>query len=430
MLRSLFSGITGLRAHQQMMDVTGNNIANVNSSGYKAQTAVFESVLSQAVKSPGAPVAAGANAAARGGVNGVQIGLGVQLASVSTNFGQGSSQLTGVSTDFAIQGTGFFTTNNGTENLFTRAGSFTLDGNGRLVSPDGSIVQGYMADADGVVNPNAAPEDVSLPVATLLPAVSSTTMKMSGNLSAEAAPGTTVISSITTYDVLGAESATTATFTKTVGSVKGDGAWNVTLTSPGGVAGAAIAVTFGPTGVMTLPVAVNGTNSIPVLNRPLVAANALTGVVAVPVGNFVVDITGLTQYSAPSSFGITEQNGAGVGALTTFTTTSDGQLIGIYSNGEKQALAQLAIATFNNADGLEKVGDTSYRTTVNSGVALIGAATVGGRGSIQGGTLEMSNVDLASEFTNLIVAQRGFAANSRTMTAADEMLQELMSIKR
>lgn len=425
MLRSLFSGITGLRAHQQMMDVTGNNIANVNSSGYKSQTAVFESVISQAVKSPGAPVAAGANAAARGGVNGVQIGLGVQLAGVSTNFGQGSSQLTGVSTDFAIQGNGFFTTNNGTENLFTRAGSFTLDANGRLVSPDGSIVQGYMADATGVVNPNAAPEDVTLPVATLLPAVSSTTMKMAGNLSADAEAGTTVISSITTYDVLGAESQTTATFTKTAGSAVGDGAWNVTLTAPGGVAGAAIPVAFDANGVLTTA------SPIAALNRPAVAAAAgPPAVVAVPVGNFEVDISGLTQYSAASSFAVTEQNGAGVGALTTFTTTSDGQLIGIYSNGQKQALAQLAIATFNNPDGLEKVGDTSYRTTVNSGVALIGAATVGGRGSIQGGTLEMSNVDLASEFTNLIVAQRGFAANSRTMTAADEMLQELMSIKR
>ena len=427
MLRSLFSGITGLRAHQQMMDVTGNNIANVNSSGYKSQTAVFESVISQSVKTPGAPVAAGANAAARGGVNGVQIGLGVQLAGVSTNFGQGSSQLTGVSTDFAIQGSGFFTTNNGTENLFTRAGSFTLDGNGRLVSPDGSIVQGYMADATGVVNPNAAPEDVSLPVAKLLPAVASTTMKMGGNLSANAEAGTTVTSSITTYDVLGAESATTATFTKLAGANE----WEVTLTGPDGLPGVAVPVTFGATGVLTLPVAAAGTNTIAVLNRPAVAAAAGPPVVtAVPEANFEVDVTGLTQYSAPSSFGITEQNGAGVGALTTFTTTSDGQLIGIFSNGQKQALAQLAIATFNNPDGLEKVGDTSYRTTVNSGVALIGAATVGGRGSIQGGTLEMSNVDLASEFTNLIVAQRGFAANSRTMTAADEMLQELMSIKR
>jgi flagellar hook protein FlgE len=421
MLRSLFSGITGLRAHQQMMDVTGNNIANVNSAGYKAQTAVFESVLSQAVKSPGAPVAAGAGTGAVGGVNGVQIGLGVQLAGVSTNFGQGSSQLTGVSTDFAIQGTGFFTTNNGSENLFTRAGSFTLDANGKLVSPDGSIVQGYMADADGVVNPNAAPEDVTLPVSQLLPAVASDEMTMSGNLSADAAVGDTVVSSIVTYDVLGAESTTTATFTKVVGG------WTVKLTGEGGVAGATVAIAFDGFGELALATV----NPIPVLNRPAVAYDAGPPVVAaVPLANFAVEIGGLTQYSSASSFGITDQNGAGVGALTTFTTTSDGQLIGIYSNGEKQALAQLAIATFNNADGLEKVGDSSYRTTVNSGVALIGAATIGGRGSIQGGTLEMSNVDLASEFTNLIVAQRGFAANSRTMTAADEMLQELMSIKR
>jgi flagellar hook protein FlgE len=419
MLRSLFSGITGLRAHQQMMDVTGNNIANVNSAGYKAQTAVFESVLSQAVKSPGAPVAAGAGTGAVGGVNGVQIGLGVQLAGVSTNFGQGSSQLTGVSTDFAIQGTGFFTTNNGSENLFTRAGSFTLDANGKLVSPDGSIVQGYMADADGVVNPNAAPEDVTLPVSQLLPAVASDEMTMSGNLSADAAVGDTVVSSIVTYDVLGAESTTTATFTKT-----GTGAWTVHLgIAPN--AGATVAIAFDGFGELTTA------TPIAVLNRPAIAYAAGPPVVtAVPVANFAVEIGGLTQYSSASSFGITDQNGAGVGALTTFTTTSDGQLIGIYSNGEKQALAQLAIATFNNADGLEKVGDSSYRTTVNSGVALIGAATIGGRGSIQGGTLEMSNVDLASEFTNLIVAQRGFAANSRTMTAADEMLQELMSIKR
>ena len=277
-----------------------------------------------------------------------------------------------------------------------------------------------MADAVGTVNPNAAPEDVTLPVAQLLPAVASSEMTMAGNLSADAAVGATVVSSITTYDVLGAESTTSATFTKT-----GAGAWTVKLTGEGGVAGAAVAVAFNGLGELTTA------TPLAVVNRPAVAAAVGPPVVtAVPVANFAVAIGGLTQYSAPSSFGITDQNGAGVGALTTFTTTSDGQLIGIYSNGQKQALAQLAIATFNNPDGLEKVGDTSYRTTVNSGVALIGAATVGGRGSIQGGTLEMSNVDLASEFTNLIVAQRGFAANSRTMTAADEMLQELMSIKR
>jgi flagellar hook protein FlgE len=419
MLRSLFSGITGLRAHQQMMDVTGNNIANVNSAGYKSSTAVFESAISQAVKAPGAPVAGAANAAARGGVNGVQIGLGVKLGGVSTNFGQGSSQLTGVSTDFAIQGGGFFVTNNGIENQFTRAGSFTMDAAGKLTAPDGNIVQGYMADAAGVVNPNAATTDITLPVAQLIPAVSSTTMKMGGNLKADVAVGTIVTSSITTYDVLGAASATTATFTKTAPG------WDVQLTGEDGVAGVAVAITFDANGVLTTA------SPIAALNRPAVAAAVGPPiVVAVPVADFAVDITGLTQYAAASSFGITEQNGAAVGALTTFSTTSDGQLIGIYSNGKKQALAQLAVAVFNNPDGLEKVGDSNYRTSVNSGVALIGAATVGGRGSIQGGSLEMSNVDLASEFTNLIVAQRGFAANSRTITAADEMLQELMSIKR
>ena len=421
MLRSLFSGITGLRAHQQMMDVTGNNIANVNSAGYKSSTAVFESAISQAVKAPGAPVAGAANAAARGGVNGVQIGLGVKMGGVSTNFGQGSSQITGVSTDFAIQGGGFFVTNNGIENQFTRAGSFTMDAAGKLTAPDGNIVQGYMADAAGVVNPNAATTDITLPVAQLMPAVNSTTMKMGGNLKADAATGAVVTSSITTFDVLGAASATTATFTKLAAANQ----WSVKLTGQDGAAGAIATLVFNGSGVLQTA------SPIAALNRPAVAAAAGPPVVvAVPVQNFAVDITGLTQYSASSSFGITEQNGAAVGALTTFSTTSDGQLIGIYSNGKKQALAQLAVAVFNNSDGLEKVGDSSYRTSVNSGVALIGAATVGGRGSIQGGSLEMSNVDLASEFTNLIVAQRGFAANSRTITAADEMLQELMSIKR
>ena len=421
MLRSLFSGITGLRAHQQMMDVTGNNIANVNSAGYKAQTAVFESAISQAVKAPGAPVAGGANVAARGGVNGAQIGLGVTLAGVSTNFGQGSSQLTGVSTDFAIQGGGFFVTNNGIENQFTRAGSFTMDSAGKLVSPGGNIVQGYMADAAGVINPNAATTDVTLPVAQLIPAVTSTTMKMGGNLRSGTATGALVTSSITTFDVLGDASSTTATFTKLAAANQ----WTVTLTGQDGAAGATSTLVFNGSGVLQTA------SPIAALNRPAVAAAAGPPIVkAVPVQNFAVDITGLTQYAASSSFGITEQNGAAVGALTTFSTTSDGQLIGIYSNGKKQALAQLAIAVFNNPEGLEKVGDTNYRTTVNSGVALIGSATVGGRGSIQGGALEMSNVDLASEFTNLIVAQRGFAANSRTITAADEMLQELMSIKR
>lgn len=433
MLRSLFSGITGLRAHQQMMDVTGNNIANVNTTGYKTQNAVFEAVISQAVKSPGAPIEAAPGIDNRGGVNGAQIGLGVALAGVNTNFGQGSAQLTGVATDFMIQGDGFFVANNGIEALYTRAGSFTMDANGQLVTPDGYIIQGWMADEQGVVDINAVPDDIVLPVSQYLPPVATTTMTMKGNLPstgtfAAAGPpavaATTVTGSITVYDSLGVPSAVTATVTKTAANT-----WTIDL--PGADAAATvvfdavtgrIASVTTPAGAAINPYegqAVNINYNPP--SPPAPAGTAIT---------YAVDFTGLTQYASPSSFAITDQNGYAVGALTTFTTTSNGQLIGVYSNGKKQAIAQLAVAVFNNPDGLESIGDTMYRNTVNSGVPIVGGATLDGRGSIMGGTLEMSNVDLAAEFTNLIMAQRGFAANSRTLTASDEMLQELMNIKR
>ena len=411
MLRSIFSGITGLRSHQQMMDVVGNNIANVNTAGFKAQNAVFESVISQAVKSPAAPVAAGVAVENQGGQNGVQIGLGVALAGVSTNFNQGSAQLTGVATDFMIQGDGFFVANNGTENLFTRAGAFTTDADGQLVTPDGSILQGWTADATGAIDTNGVIGDISLPVSTYIAPVASDAMTVSGNIPSTLAVAGTVTSAITVYDAIGVPATATATIEKTA-----DNAYEMSINGGAAVAIAFDAATGALDGGQANPITVTGGN-VP-------AGNIANG------QDFVVDITGLTEYASPSSFAVTAQDGQGVGALSTFTTTSDGQLIGVYSNGVKQAIAQLALATFNNPNALEKVGDTTYRNTVNSGVPLIGEPMSDGRGSIQGGTLEMSNVDLAGEFTNLIVAQRGFAANSRTLTAADEMLQELMNIKR
>ena len=411
MLRSMFSGITGLRAHQQMMDVVGNNIANVNTAGYKAQNAVFETVISQAVKSPAAPVAAGQAIENQGGQNGLQIGLGVAIGGVSTNFNQGSAQLTGVSTDFMIQGDGFFVANNGTENLFTRAGAFTTDAEGQLVTPDGSIIQGWMANATGVIDTNGVIGDIALPVSTYVAPVVSDALTVSGNIPKALANAGTVTSAITVYDALGTTATATATITKT-----GANAYTMSINGGAAVVVAFDAATGALAGGQANPITVTGGN-VP-------ADNIANGQA------YVVDITGLTEYASPSSFAVTNQDGQGVGALSTFTTTADGQLIGVYSNGVKQPIAQLAVANFNNPNALEKVGDTTYRNTVNSGVALIGEAMADGRGSIQGGTLEMSNVDLAGELTNLIVAQRGFAANSRTLTATDEMLQELMNIKR
>lgn len=266
MLRSLFTGISGLRAHQQMLDVTSSNIANVNTAGYKSTSSVFEDTLSQTIGGAGAPTAAG------GGTNPVQIGLGVKLAGTSTNFAQGSNQYTGRGSDLLINGDGFFVLSNNGQQTYTRAGSFSLDDAGHLVAPDGSKVQ----SAAG------------------------------GDLNLSALSGGSYVS------------------------------WSI---SPAG------------------------------------AVNA-------------VDSTGAT---------------------TTLDT--------------------IATATFANPGGLQRVGDSQFETTTNSGAALIGAPGSGGRGMLSSGYLEMSNVDLASELTNLIISERGFQANSRVITTSDEVLQSLISLK-
>lgn len=395
MLRSLFSGISGLRAHQMMMDVVGNNIANVNSLGYKSSNVVFEDTLSQFVRN------SGSSQGGTAGVNAAQVGLGVKIAGISTNFNQGAAQLTGRSTDLMIQGDGFFVVNDGTQELYTRAGSLTLDATGNLATPDGAIVQGWTA-ANGVINSNAAPSDIQLPMGTLLAPVATTTMSLGGNVPADAGVGTALVTTITTYDGQGNAVPVTATLTKT-----GAEAWDMALTN---ATPATVALTF----------------------------NAATGalVTASPVGVTIggnalsIDISQLSQYGAGNTLAALSQDGSAMGTLQGMSLSADGTLVGVFSNGLKQNLAQIAMASFNNPGGLEKVGNSSFRTSVNSGNAQIGVAGSSGRGMLAGGALEMSNVDLAAEFTNLIVAQRGFQANSRVITASDEILQDLVNIKR
>jgi flagellar hook protein FlgE len=284
MLRSLFAGISGLRVNQLMLDVTGNNIANANTTGFKSSSTVFQDTLSQMLTGSSA---ANAN---RGGTNPIQVGLGVQLAATNANFTQGSTQTTGRPTDLMIQGDGFFVTKKGSEQLYTRAGAFTFDNTGTLVGPTGNRVQGYALDATG--------------------------------------------------------------------------------TATGGL----------------------------------------------------IDVT--LDYSA-----LTPPVPAGT-TLTSYNIGSDGKLSGIFSDGVQRDMAQIAIADFNNPMGLEKVGETSYRESANSGAATIATAGVGRNGTLVGGALEMSNVDLAAEFTNLILAQRGFQASSRVITTSDQVLEDLVNIKR
>src|SRR5947207_5837217 len=224
MLRSMFSGVSGLRSHQTMMDVIGNNIANVNTVGYKSASVVFQDLLSQTIRGAGVPDGA---ADGSGGTNPAQVGLGVTIAGISNNFTQGASQLTGRSTDRSIQGDGFFVVRNGGQQLFTRAGSLNFDALGRLVTADGSVLQGWAADASGTINANAAVGDLSMPLGQSTAPTVTGNVRLGGNLPADAAVGTSIVTSLTVYDVQGSPIDTTFTFAKTAADP-----WTVTATMP------------------------------------------------------------------------------------------------------------------------------------------------------------------------------------------------------
>ncbi|MEV6629831.1 flagellar hook protein FlgE [Actinoplanes sp. NPDC051470] len=397
MLRSLFSGISGLRAHQQMMDVTGNNIANVNTTGYKSSQTVFQDTLSQMVNAAGAPQNQS------GGTNPAQVGLGVRLASINANFGQGAAQTTGKSSDMMIQGDGFFVVKSGGESLYTRAGSFTFDANGSLTNPNGQIVQGWSADGDGEVNTSGAPGNIKLPIGISLKPEVTENITLTGNFSNEAVLGTKKEIPVKVYDAAGAANTLVVAFEKTA-----DTEWTMSLPD-----GSTKAITF--------------TDGKPV-GDPDPDTGLDSGKVA--VGDFTFDIHDLTQYSGNTEARVSNSDGSGAGVLSSYTVSNIGQIVGVFSNGLKQTLGQVALANFNNVNGLEKIGDSMFRSTVNSGLAQVGAAGSAGLGLITSGALEMSNVDLAQEFTNLVIAQRGFQANSRIITTSDEILQELVNLKR
>jgi flagellar hook protein FlgE len=401
----MFSAISGLKAHQTKMDVTGNNIANVNTVGFKSSQTVFQDTLSQVIRAGGAP------AADRGGNNPAQVGLGVKVAAITTNWTQGATQSTGRSTDFMIEGDGFFVTEGaGGEQLFTRAGSFDFDGAGRLITPDGSFLQGWQADVNGVVNSNGPIERLTVPYGQTVNPRATDAGTLAGNLPAELGTGESVQSAITMYDEQGVDHAISYSFTKGAANT-----WTVGIQ----VDGAPVTVTPSPT------VSFNADGTL--------ASAATLGfdpAQASWAGNIAIDISGIKQFGSASTVGATGQNGYAMGSLQSFTLGNDGTITGVYSNGERKALGMLALASFNNPGGLQKAGSSSFRVGDNSGAAMIGVAGAAGRGVLNSGALEMSNVDLAEEFTGLIVAQRGFQANSRVITSSDEILQDLVNLKR
>nr|WP_296076672.1 flagellar hook protein FlgE [uncultured Actinoplanes sp.] len=421
MLRSLYSGISGLHAHQQMMDVTGNNIANVNTVGYKASSVQFQDTLSQMLGAAGAPQNG------QGGTNPAQVGLGVRNSGIISNFSQGSQETTGRSGDMMIQGDGFFITRAGNEMMYTRAGSFTFDANGLLVSAGGEPVQGWTAK-DGIVNSAAKPDDIRMPLGSTIAPKATEKITLKGNLSSDDIPdpnnptnkGTTYTTTIPVkvYDAQGATHTVTAEFTRSANDNAGSpptSTWDIVLKDDKNQV----------ISDQNNPPKLEMSGGIPVDAQ----GKQLT---SLPIGDYTVDVTDITSYSGLTDGRVFDTDGQAAGALTSlsYSVSDSGQIIGVYSNGMKEVLGQVAMATFKNVTGLEKVGDSSFRATVNSGYAQVGVPGSAGMGSVVSGALEMSNVDLAQEFTNLVIAQRGFQANSRIITTSDELLQELVSMKR
>lgn len=412
MLRSMYSGIGGMKNFQTKLDVIGNNIANVNTYGFKKGRVTFKDIASQTMS--------GASSAQnnRGGTNAKQIGLGSAVASIDTIMTNSSLQTTGRLLDLGIDGDGFFVVKNGEQQYFSRAGNFDIDSVGNLVNSDGLKVQGYAMDPT-TGKPNTS-KLINLSIdknATILPQAT-TYAKYAGNLDSNAANGTTYSMDMSVRNSLGNEIPVTVVFTKTNATD-----WNVDLnTTAAGYsvtdAAPLFTVRFDATG-KAVPVGNAGNYTI---TSPAPASN-------ITLNNAALDFSGLTQTAAASSVSVKDKDGSTGGSLTSFTFGQSGEITGVFSNGQVKTLGQIALATFSNPGGLLKTGGNTFQESNNSGIPNV--STPGNsRGVVQAGTLEMSNVDLSEEFTDMIVAQRGFQANSRIITTSDQILEELVNLKR
>ncbi len=407
MLRSMDDAVSGLQAHQQWLDVIGNNIANVSTAGYKSQDLTFSQLFAQTVQGGGAP------SATTGGVNPQQIGLGVGIGSETTNESQGALQTTGSPTDMAMQGNGYFMLQQGTGGTaYTRVGTFGFDANGNLVSNgNGDKVVGWMANGVGKLPvPNSANlQAINIPQTSTLPPQATTSASFAGNLdpsTATGAPGVTV--PLTVYDSLGNPITLNVNLQRTSANN-----WTWTASGPDGATGTG-SFDFTSGGAFN---AVTTTGQIQVTPTDGAAAMAITP-----------DFSGCTQDAGSSTVSPQTQNGYGAGTLQSLSVDSSGVLTGTYSNGHTLTLAQVAVATFPNPQGLLQGGGGLYQQGNNSGLAQVGVAGTGGAGTIVGGALEGSNVNLAKQFTEMIAAERGFQANAQVVTVANTLLQTLVQL--
>jgi len=409
MMRSLFAGVAGLQNHQTKMDVLGNNISNVNTAGYKASRTTFAEMFNQTLEGAAAPDED------LGGSNPIQVGLGSVLSSIDTVQSQGNLQTTGADTDMAIEGAGFFVLRDGEQTLYTRAGAFKPDADGYLVTAGGQRVQGWRADSDGELprSDSGNLEDIRISLGESLSAEATGRVVFENNLQAGA--DESWMTPVEVFDSQGNQHTVEVEFIP-----DGTNEWDVEVSAGDlDVSGSLDDLRFNEDGTIDADHEDDADREITI--------DGIDGAGAIELE---LDLSGITQFSGSTTVSAVERDGFPAGTLENFTIDAGGQITGVYSNGRTQTLGQVGMAAFSNPGGLTNEGSSMYRESNNSGLRQLGPPDTGPRGTVAAGALEMSNVDLSEQFTEMVITQRGFQANSRIITTSDEMLQELTNLKR
>ncbi len=435
MMRSMYSGVSGLRVHQTKMDVIGNNISNVNTAGFKASRTLFNEVFSQNLQNASGPTPN------LGGRNPMQIGLGANVNTIDINMNEGAAQRTDLVTDLKIEGNGFFVVKNAEGIKFTRAGAFRVDVAGNLVNPSGMFVMGWQPDPD---RPNEIQKGEVTPLKVMSAAnmysspVATTKGMITGNINQnDSQVQSTALGAPITFNFFDSQGypytaqfrvkkgANPGSYDLTLEKVTDQNSQNIMTTTTPPMAIAAVTLTFDAAGNIADPTTAK-------FNIPAVETAFKS-----KISDIEIDFSKVTQFSGNTTIqgvrGDKDKVGAGnmAGEMSGYQIGGDGRILAKYSNGDSKLLGQIVIADFDNPAGLQKEGNNLFGTTMNSGEFNgIGKDATSIGSTINSGVLEMSNVDLSLEFTEMITTQRGFQANSRVITTSDEILQELVNLKR
>jgi flagellar hook protein FlgE len=432
---SFSTPLSGLTAAQGQLQSVSNNLANINTDGYKDQTLTFADVFSQ-------------TGATNGSGDPLQTGSGVTTSSTDSNFTEGSLNATGTSSNMALSGNGFFVTQS-TSGLpdYTRAGDFTTNNAGQITTPSGELLLGYPA-VNGVVNTATTLQPLQVGTGVTSPAVASSTINISANLNASSVIGDTASSTLPVFDSLGASHTLSVTYAMT-----GTNTWGYTVTIPTAdlvpapaspippnTTVASGTLTFNSSGVLTSTTPTGGAATAPsagialtippVAVAPAAQTTFADGAATMPLTwNLVTAGTPtITQTSTASATSATSTNGFASGTLSTYAVQPDGTIDGTFSSGQTLALGQVAVASFSNTQGLVAVGNNNYQASAASGAAVVGVAGTGGRGTVIGGSVEQSNVNIATEFAKLIVAQQAYSANAKSITTFNQVSQTTIAM--